>query len=281
MTTMDVPVESVTGTDFLWLEVAGTKCQQECTHCYSDSGPSGDFGSMTPEDWRRVIDEAAEMGVRQVQMIGGEPTLYPHLVELIQHAIDRGLRVEIFSNLAHVTDDQWRAFELPGVSLATSYYSDDPEQHVAIVGRPTHRNIRANIAKARDRGIELRAGVIDLGDGQRVDQARADLVDLGVPRIGYDRLREVGRGGGAGPAALCGGCGAGVAAVGSDGQVTPCVMARSTVVGNVREDGLAAAVAGMPAARRELVAAGMPDRSAAACQPDGGQCYPSNCDPRW
>jgi hypothetical protein len=30
----------------------------------------------------------------------------------------------VFSNLVHVTDDLWEVFSQPGISLATSYYSD-------------------------------------------------------------------------------------------------------------------------------------------------------------
>ncbi|GAA0503808.1 hypothetical protein GCM10011581_25960 [Saccharopolyspora subtropica] len=46
---------------FVWLEITG-RCQLECGHCYAESGPAGDHGRMRVEDWRRVIDQAAEIG---------------------------------------------------------------------------------------------------------------------------------------------------------------------------------------------------------------------------
>ena len=55
---------------FVWLEITG-RCQLQCKHCYAGSGPAGTHGRMTTGDWRRVIDEAAELGVRWVQFIGG------------------------------------------------------------------------------------------------------------------------------------------------------------------------------------------------------------------
>ncbi|MGH3950947.1 MAG: radical SAM protein, partial [Pseudonocardiaceae bacterium] len=157
---------------FLWLEITG-RCQLECVHCYADSSPSGTHGTMTARDWCWVIDEAAAVGVRSVQFIGGEPTLHPGLVDLINYALSRALAVEVFSNLVHVTDEHWAAFGQPGVSLATSYYSDDPDEHTAITGRPSHPRTKANIAEAQRRGIPLRVGVIDVGRDQRVEQARA------------------------------------------------------------------------------------------------------------
>lgn len=270
---------------FLWLELTG-RCQLACRHCYAGSSPAGTHGSMTSTDWGRVIDEAAEWGVRAVQFIGGEPTLHPALPELINHALSRALAVEVFTNLVHVSDQLWDTFAQPGVSLATSYYSDDPDQHASITGRSNYAWTRANIVEAVRRGIPLRAGVIDLGDGQRVEAARAELADLGVARIGYDRLRQVGRGvrdQQPSAAQLCGRCGDGTAAVRPDGTVSPCVFARWIRTGSVLDGPLSAAVAIIPAARAELIEQGMPMRGGRGCNPDddecppwGGECYPTS-----
>ena len=85
-------------TSFLWLEITG-KCQLECVHCYAGSSPRGTHGEMVFDDWKRVISEAADAGVQHVQFIGGEPTLHPHLDELVDHALGARLRVEVgYSN---------------------------------------------------------------------------------------------------------------------------------------------------------------------------------------
>ncbi|MER5396125.1 hypothetical protein [Streptomyces sp. NPDC002599] len=56
---------------FLELEITG-RCQLTCSsHCYAQAGPTKGHGSMTGDDWRRVIDEAATLGVETVQFIGG------------------------------------------------------------------------------------------------------------------------------------------------------------------------------------------------------------------
>jgi MoaA/NifB/PqqE/SkfB family radical SAM enzyme len=120
---------------------------------------------MTTADWQRVIDEAAGLGVAIVQFIGGEPTLHRDLPELMSHAVARGVQVEVFSNLVHVTPMLWEMFERPGVKLACSYYSDEAAQHAAVTRRSgSHARTRANIVEALRRSIPLRVGVIDLGD---------------------------------------------------------------------------------------------------------------------
>jgi MoaA/NifB/PqqE/SkfB family radical SAM enzyme len=182
----------------------------------------------------------------------------------------------VYSNLTHVKDTWWELFACPRVSLATSYYSDDPGEHDAITGRPgSHARTLANIGQAVSRGIPVRAGIIELADGQRTGQARAELEALGVTRIRTDRVRQLGRAADAAPdvSQLCGNCGRGVAAVLPSGDVCPCVMARWLTAGNVREAPLAAILAGPALA---AATASIPARSRRAGKP--GDCDPS-CAP--
>jgi MoaA/NifB/PqqE/SkfB family radical SAM enzyme len=263
----------------LWLELTG-KCQLACVHCYADSGPDQGHGRMTGVDWMRVVDDAQALGVGMVQFIGGEPTMHPQFSAILRHAIGAGIAVEVYSNLVHITDEVWELLRVPNASLAFSYYSDDPEQHNAVTLRPSHAATRRNVAKAVGFGIPIRAGVIDAGTGQ-AEGAEADLRALGVTRIGVDRIRAVGRGGGTNdPGELCGRCGRGVAAIGPDGDVWPCVFSRWMSVGNVLDEPLAVILAGPVMADR---VASIPVQRDKPCDPDQ-ECNPgfpgSECNPR-
>jgi MoaA/NifB/PqqE/SkfB family radical SAM enzyme len=231
---------------------------------------------MSVEDWERVIDQAAAHGVRLVQFIGGEPTLYGPLPRLIRYALAAGVEVEVYSNLVHVPDALWEAFSLPGVRLATSWYSDDPDEHQRITGRPTWQRTRDNIVLVLSRGIPLRVGIVRLTADQRVAEAKALLAQLGVEDVWVDRMRHLGRPapGQAQLGELCGQCGDRSAAVLPDGRVTPCPMARWMAVGNVRESALADALARV-GEQAALVKASV---RAELCGPDNdGQCNP--CEP--
>lgn len=269
----------MTGTPrMLWLELTG-RCQLSCGHCYNSSGPDGTHGAMTPEDWRSVVGQAGALGVRMVQMIGGEPTLYPHLADLITTARREGVEVEVYSNLVHVPDHLWDVLSRPGVRLATSFYSDDREQHRQITGRDTMRQTCANILRALANNIPLRAGLVQVLDGQRITEARALLADLGVEEIGQDRARPFGRAAGGDDtesmAGLCGRCGNGSAAILPSGDVVPCIMSRWMVCGNARSEPLAKVFERVAERGREIAAA-VPAPS--MCGPDNdGQCNP--CEP--
>ncbi|MFF6907588.1 radical SAM protein [Streptomyces sp. NPDC012389] len=192
----------------LELEITG-KCQLTCTHCLSETSPQASHGEMTPADWLSVIIDAAALGIRTVQLIGGEPTTHPNWRQFTEVALSLDLDVEVFSNLFHVTGE-WSVFERNGVTLGTSYYSDDPEEHDRITGRAgSYVRPRTHIREAVNRGITLRAGIVEVLPGQRVQEARAELLSMGVEpdRIRMDRARAVGRAmlPGQGPTLRCAG----------------------------------------------------------------------------
>lgn len=268
------------GVSFLWLEITG-KCQLQCTHCYADSGPTGVHGPMTREDWTDVLSQAEELGVRTVQFIGGEPSLHPDLPRLVHAALERSLEVEVFTNLVRISPSLWKTIDTPGVRLATSYYSDDADQHDEITGRArSHARTHANIQEVQRRSIPLRVGIIDVHEGQRVEQARDELTALGVVDVHLDRLRQVGRGRrdrDQTDAELCGSCAQGVAAVSTNGDVWPCVLARWITLGNVRTSTLADIVRD-PLMKRAAQHLGARRRLDAGCDP---RCCPNNmCDPQ-
>src|SRR5215469_1885334 len=234
---------------------------------------------MARTDWEAVLDQAAQAGVQLVQFIGGEPTLHPDLPYLVRYALSTGIQVEVFSNLVHITPAVWKVFSLPGVRLATSYYSDNRDQHKQVTGRNTYSRTKANIAEAVRRGIRIRVGIIDVRDGQRTAQAEAELRELGVTSIGLDRIRALGRGGGTCDVGqLCGACGQGVAAVSPTGEVWPCVMSRWMPAGSVREETLADIVTSQT--WYDLVATIPETRGAVACYPmtelpSDERCHPT------
>lgn len=244
---------------FAWLEITGL-CNLDCRHCYAESSPQGDHGDMTETDWMHVIDQLDEMGVRDIQFIGGEPTLHPGLSRFIRHAGKYAMRIEVFSNMTHIKPEVWDALKLPGVRLAFSYYSDEASGHEAVTGtRGSHVGTRTNVQRARE---------------------------LGIRDVRTDRIRPFGRGADGKPPllkGLCGMCGRAKFAVLPDGRVTPCVFSRWMELGNVHRQTLAEIYSGeaMNAARADLEREfpHTAPRMAPTCLPE---CNPSfdSCSPQ-
>ncbi|MEU3862980.1 radical SAM protein [Streptomyces sp. NPDC028722] len=278
---MTIAVEAPTTLRFLSLEITG-RCQLTCpTLCYAKSGPTREHGSMTEEDWNRIIDEAAGLGTEEIQLIGGEATLHPAFARMVQRVAGAGLRVRVYSNLLRIRAEHWRLFEHPRVRLATTYHSSVAAEHDAVTGRDgSHEATRANIVEAVRRGIRLKVAVLDSGDHERAARARAEMQALGVKEVHVSEVRAVGNAAGAAvpsTASLCGRCGDHKAAVLPDGSVSVCEMGRFLTAGSVREASLASVLA---SDRWAQVTASVPRRAGAApCPPDCAPNDDSSCGP--
>ncbi|MFG3098963.1 radical SAM protein [Streptomyces sp. NPDC048182] len=282
------PVIEVGGTTgFVWLDLT-RKCQLACGHCHNGSGTDGTHGSMAAADWARVLNEAAAAGIRRVQFTGGEVTLHPDAPSLIELALSLGLRVEVYSNLVHVTDDWWRLLRREGVSLATSYYGPE-STHNSFTRRNSHARTQANIAAAVQAQVPLRVSVIVSDPSDTGDEARRELAALGVESVRVDRVRPFGRAATGQPPCtdgLCGRCGDGRASIGPNGSVSPCVFSTWMGVGNVQDASLGAILGGPEMARANAaVRAGRNFGGGESCSPDtDDECSPgtpgSECTPR-
>ncbi|MFE8940950.1 radical SAM protein [Streptomyces sp. NPDC007872] len=287
MTVLDTERAPGASLNFLSLELTA-RCQFTCpSQCYAEAGPTRGHGSMTAQDWHRLIDEAVALGTTTVQFIGGEPTLYPQFAELVEHALRVGLDVRVHSNLFKVRAEHWPLFVEPRVTVKTTYHSDTAAEHDAITGRAgSHAATRASIEEAVRRGVKVQVAVVDHGNGQQAQQARAEMEALGVT-ASVDKVRAIGRAAGGllpSVSALCGNCARGKAAILPDGRIAPCEMGRFLATGNVRETSLASVLASPQWARTR---ASIPHRTSADpcppdCAPSGDSCGPSkgeSCGP--
>jgi radical SAM protein with 4Fe4S-binding SPASM domain len=92
---------------------------------------------MAVDDWRRVIDDGAALGLRMVQFIGGEPTLHPdlpcyaHTTANIVEAVRRSIPLRV--GLIDIVDDQ--RTEQARRRLATLGVTNVDTDHLRQVGR--------------------------------------------------------------------------------------------------------------------------------------------------
>jgi MoaA/NifB/PqqE/SkfB family radical SAM enzyme len=274
--------------DFLWLELTN-RCNLQCSHCYSGSSPySGDRDFLTEADYLRLIEESYALGCRQIQFIGGEPTLNKSLPVLIESASKIGYEfVEVFTNLVKVSDVLIDTFKKYRVSIATSFYSTNALTHDGITGSVgSFSRTTVNMRKILAAGLDLRVGLIEMeansGEYQSVFNY---LTEMGVMNIGYDRIRGFGRAqenDTCSMTELCGHCAEGVLAIGPDGVVAPCIMSKQWPVGSVLFSNLTeiACSETLRATRQRIAEA--TSSTDAFCQPECGpnnkQCIPE-CGP--
>lgn len=99
------------------------RCNYRCTYCMEP-----DFKYMpkrellTLEEYVRVIDACVSLGTEKLRITGGEPTLYPHLLDLIKSAAAMNLRdVAMTTNGSLMTVNEatvWRDAGLDRITLS-------------------------------------------------------------------------------------------------------------------------------------------------------------------
>ena len=72
----------------LWIQLTGTWCNLECTHCINASGPNDPWlKPIAPEVAREAMREADALGVKEIYFTGGEPFLHGEILALLADAL--------------------------------------------------------------------------------------------------------------------------------------------------------------------------------------------------
>jgi hypothetical protein len=75
------------------------QCNRRCAYCFArplEAVVRPSF--VSPEAYAATLDFLQASGIDEVRLLGGEPTLHPQFLPFVQTALDRGLRVAVFSN---------------------------------------------------------------------------------------------------------------------------------------------------------------------------------------
>lgn len=251
--------------DFLWLELTAA-CNSKCLHCYSESGPSRKSLDLVPHQrWVSLIEEAKAAGATDIQLIGGEPLLYPKWRDLVIKAHQSGYEyIEIFTNATLIDDDCIAFFKEYNVNIATTIYATNAAVHDSVTLQPnSFTKTMAAIHKMLAADIPLRiASIIMKANEQEVPNILKLYEDLGMPDAYPDVVRPTGRGDDhhllpttytkppikppfytdetafTASHTYCQ-CLTGKIAVTSTGDVIPCIFARNQICGNILTHSLA------------------------------------------
>src|SRR5512134_92882 len=74
------------------------RCPMRCAYCSNPLALEPASAELATPVWRRVLDEAADLGVLQVHFSGGEPTARADLAALVEHASRRGLYTNLITS---------------------------------------------------------------------------------------------------------------------------------------------------------------------------------------
>ena len=142
-------------------------------------------GELTTEEWKRVIREAAAIGVLQIGFSGGEPLARRDLAELIREAREAKLYTNLITSGIGLDNDRVFGLREAGLdSIQLSFQSDEASLADEIAGAPAHERKLDAAAKIRAAGIPLSLNfVIHRRNIDRLQQMIDLTVALGAERV--------------------------------------------------------------------------------------------------
>ena len=131
-------------------------CDLVCRHCRACAVPDRSPAELSTDEGRRLLDDAADMGVPLVVLTGGDPAKRPDLVDLVRHGTARGLRMALTPSATPlVTADLLRRLRDAGLArLAVSLDADAPAVHDGFRGvAGSHARTHEILEAARALGL--------------------------------------------------------------------------------------------------------------------------------
>lgn len=173
------------------------RCPLACPYCSNPLSLEAKTGELDTDSWKRVLDEAAEIGVLQIHFSGGEPCARTDLEALVEHATRAGL----YSNLitSAVTLDRRRVDRLKAAGLQhvqISFQDTRPEGNDRVAGFPgAHERKRLAARSVVEAGLALTVNaVVHRHNIDHADEFFDLALDLGAGRIEVANVQYYGWG---------------------------------------------------------------------------------------
>lgn len=127
----------------LLLDVSITnRCERQCNFCYRKSQSHG--YDMPIEDYSFLLSQAKQCGVQQIAIGGGEPTLHPNFIDILEQTVESGLIPNYSTNADYLTDEVLIATKKYCGAMAVSIY-DNIENYQATIERISNFGIVVNL----------------------------------------------------------------------------------------------------------------------------------------
>lgn len=122
-------------------------CNLRCIYCYASSGLPMENELSLPEILD-VVDQAVALGARKIIILGGgEPLLYPYLIDVIDYILSKGVKADLFTSGTLITPSKARALYDRGVAVVVKMNSRRPDIQDFLAGHP-------GTFQAIERGLE-------------------------------------------------------------------------------------------------------------------------------
>lgn len=109
-------------------------CNFRCSYCYVEEKATCS-NELSRQEIQDVILQAKELGARKIIILGGEPSIYPHLVEMLRFLGKQGLAIEMFTNGSGVDTELAAVLAEENVRVVLKLNSRDEQIQDQLAGK--------------------------------------------------------------------------------------------------------------------------------------------------
>lgn len=162
------------------------RCPLQCPYCSNPVELAAARGELATDEWARVFEQAAAIGVLQLHLSGGEPTLRADLPDLVRHAREAGLYTNLITAGVLLDAERLDRLALAGLDhVQLSLQGTDPATAERIGGyRGGHAKKLETARLVRRAGLPLTLNaVVHRQNLHQLDAMIALAVELGAERL--------------------------------------------------------------------------------------------------
>ncbi len=133
-------------------------CNLDCKMCYVHLTKEQTKGKelLTVEQWKSLMTEAAQAGMLDAALTGGECLTYPGFDELYLHLHSLGVEVSVLTNGLLLTEERVRFFQQhPIRKLQITLYGASEDEYEAVTGSRCFEKVMVNIQLAKEARLPL------------------------------------------------------------------------------------------------------------------------------
>jgi len=134
-------------------------CNFDCKMCYvhlTKEQMQREGRVLTTEEWLDIARQTVAMGVRHIDLTGGECLLHPGFEAIYTYLINQGMHVSVLTNGQLISDQHIELFERLRPSVVQiSLYGSNPEAYIRVTGKDGFHDVMAAVKRLRSAGIHI------------------------------------------------------------------------------------------------------------------------------
>lgn len=205
---IEPPKAHFSSLETLWFQVAGTLCNLRCEHCFISCSPDNrTLKMMKTQDIFCYLDQAKELGVKEIYYTGGEPFLHQDFLEILGRTL-QDFPVSVLTNGLPINNQRADRLEYLynkscySLEIRISLDDYDEKRNDAVRGKGTFLQALNAYKRLYDRSLLPILTVSEIGDYLNPEEIPIDsykkyidlLQSIGVkqPRIKIIPVFEMG-----------------------------------------------------------------------------------------